>query len=78
MMKIEEQLSGGVTKPSASVVKQLVKEGISRATWKRAQDAAHKEGKLKYIKKGRRTDWKWFGAESESESADQWDSDSHD
>ena len=77
MLQIEQLLRPG-PKPSASVIKKLTEQGISRATWKRAQDALHKEGKLAYAAKGRNTWWKWIGIEAESESADQWDSDSHD
>jgi hypothetical protein len=76
MLQIETLLKDG-PKPSAYVVKKLTEQGVTRATWKRAQDAAHKEGKLKYVKKGRHTLWKWIGTESESESDDEWDSDSH-
>lgn len=78
MLQIE-QLVREEPKPSAWVVKRLTEQGISRATWKRAQDALHKEGKLEYIAKGRNTWWKWIGPESESESGDdEWDSDAHD
>lgn len=77
MLQIETLLQDA-PKPSASVVEQLTQQGITRPTWKRAQDALHKEGKLEYIAKGRNTWWKWIGTEAESESDDEWDSDSHD
>src|SRR4051812_47777405 len=53
---------------TVSVVKHLEELGITRATWKRAQDALHKKGMLAYGIKGRTTSWKRVGTESESES----------
>jgi RecA-family ATPase len=81
MFQIEQLLKGQGPKRSADVVKHLTEQGITRATWKRAQDTLHKEGSLAYIANGRTTLWKWIGTESESESDDiieEWESGSSD
>ena len=63
MLKIEQLLKQHGTMPSASVVKHLEEQGITRATWKRAQDQLHKEGRLAYVRDGRTTSWRWVEPE---------------
>jgi hypothetical protein len=75
ILQITKILQDG-PKPAAHVTKKLADLGISRATWKRAQAAMREAGKLEYIVKGRRTDWKLVESESQSAGADDWDSDS--
>ena len=53
--------------PSASVVKHLEEKGITRATWKRAQDQLHKEGRLAYVRDGRAMWWRWVDPDTKSE-----------
>ena len=59
MHEIEQLLKQHDTMPSASVVKHLEEKGITRATWKRAQDQLHKEGLLAYVRDGRTVSWHW-------------------
>ena len=60
MLEIEQLLKQqyGGQMPSASIVKHLEDHGITRATWKRAQDQLHKERRLDYIRNGRATSWR--------------------
>ena len=65
MHEIEQFLKPHGTMPSGSVVKHLEEKGITRATWKRAQDQLHKEGRLDYVRDGRTTSWRWVDPEPE-------------
>jgi AAA domain len=53
--------------PSASVVKHLEEQGITRATWKRAQDQLHKERQLAYVRDGRTMSWRWVDPDPKPE-----------
>ena len=58
MHEIEQFLKPHGTMPSGSVVKHLEEKGITRATWKRAQDQLQKEGRLAYVRDGRTMSWR--------------------
>jgi RecA-family ATPase len=57
-LKIEQLLQHHGPMPSAAVIKHLEEQGITRATWKRAQDELQKEGRLAYSRDGRTTSWR--------------------
>jgi RecA-family ATPase len=65
MHEIEQFLKPHGTMPSGSIVKHLEEKGITRATWKRAQDHLQKEGRLAYVRDGRTMSWRLIEPEPE-------------
>ena len=66
-LKIEQLLHQRGPMPSAAVVTHLEEQGITRATWKRAQDELQKEGRLAYVRDGRTRSWRWVDPDPKPE-----------